>query len=134
MQNKIFLNVVIGLAVKIVLNLSLSAVPTLNIYGSVYATLICFVVIFVLNIITLVKITGVGRKLFGTTLKITLAAVLSGVTAYLINSLSGGKILTVFAMLCAVIIYVIFIVVFKAFDLSELIKLLTGREENRDLT
>lgn len=134
MQNRIFLNVAIGLTVKIILNLSLSAVPELNIYGSVYATLICFIVIFALNLTALIKRTGAGRKLFVMTFKIGAAAVLSSLTADLVNSLSDGKIITVLAMLCAVIIYLIFIIVFKAFNLSELLKLLTGRDENKDLT
>lgn len=131
MQNRIFFNVAIGVVIKIILNLSLSAVPALNIYGSVYATLICFIVIFILNLAVLVKITGVGRKLWGISLKITAASCISAVVARLVAGLSDDRFITVFAILCAVIIYLILIAVFKAFNLAELTRLIAGREEKQ---
>lgn len=128
MQNRVFYNVIIGIAVKVILNLALSAVPGVNIYGSVYGTLVCFVIIFILNIISLVQKTKVGKELIMAYLKMLLASAVCAACGYGISSLADGKLITVAAILSAAAVYILLSLLLRAVDFKELSALLRGKK------
>lgn len=120
LQKKVVCNVLFGIAVKLILNLSLSAIPDINIFGSVYGTLGCFIVIFGLNLFVLLKNTGAIKGLSASLFKLFLASVLCGVTAYLISLLGDGKTVTVLSIIAAGIVYFSFVLIFKAFSKADI--------------
>lgn len=119
-QNKALINVAIGVAVKLALNLILCAIPKINIYGSAISTAVCFAVIFILNIFSLSKTLGSAINIKASFLKIFLTAVLCGVSAYGVALLSKASIVTVIAIAVAVVVYILFIVVLRVFSIEEI--------------
>lgn len=89
-------NIIIGAVFKVVLNIVFVSIPSINIMGSAYSTLICYLIIFVLNCICLCKkIKAV--PMLNSVVKPFLAAVICVVCAYgIVTFLGGGN--TVFAL------------------------------------
>ena len=76
-------NVLIGMGTKITLNFILVGIPEINIMGAAYSTLACYAVIVTLNIIALVRHSGVMPNLWSTLGKPIIAGVSSMITAML---------------------------------------------------
>jgi stage V sporulation protein B len=69
-----------GVAVKLVLNLALVRIPEIGIKGAAIATLVCYILIFILSLITAVKITKVKHIAYSLT-AIAVSAALCGIAA-----------------------------------------------------
>lgn len=115
-QNAVLLNVLAGIGVKVVLNLTLSAVPRLNIFGSIYSTLICFAVVLILNVISLLRYNRIENRVWVSLLKIFVSAVLCGIAAFLVSSLGESKLISLLAILAAMVVYFTSILLTKAFS------------------
>ncbi len=122
-QKKALANVGIGVAVKILFNLILCAIPSLNIYGSVISTIICYVAIFVLNIISLRNAIGFIPQCNNVFFKPLLSAIICCSAAVLIVKLQNSAFFVLLSIVVAVLIYVILIVIFKVFSKYELVDL-----------
>ncbi len=115
-QNSVLLNVLAGIGVKVVLNLTLSAIPRLNIFGSIYSTLICFAVVLILNVISLLRYNRIENRVWVSLFKIFVSAVLCGIAAFLVSSLGESKFISLLAILAAMVVYFTFILLTKAFS------------------
>ena len=80
-------NVLIGVGVKIILNANLVGIPEINIRGAAYSTLACYTVIVILNLISLMRHSGVMPNLWGTLGKPVIAGVLCMITASVASKL-----------------------------------------------
>ena len=105
-------NILIGMGVKIVMNLCLIMVPQINIMGAAYSTVACYAVIVVLNIISLARHSKVMPNLWSTLGKPVISGVLCGVAAWvcygLLNRVVVHTILAVaVAVVAAAIVYLI---------------------------
>lgn len=118
-QKAVLINVLVGITVKIALNLILSAIPQINIFGSVYATLVCFAVILTLNLYTLFKSVGAIGGLPSSVFKIFTAAVFCGITAFAVSKVGDMKWITVFSILAAAVVYFALILGLKVFSKSD---------------
>lgn len=116
-QNKAFLNIVIGLIIKLFLNFVLVSIPSVNIYGSVISTLICFGYIAVSDYISISDIIKI--KLFSSIFKPLISAMICGISAFAIVRIIEFKYSIVFGICVAGIVYLIFLYILKAFSLNE---------------
>jgi stage V sporulation protein B len=110
----------IGLAVKVVLNYTLVGIPEINVMGASYGTLACYVIIMVLALYKLCREAKVKINFVPIFLKPLLASALSIGPAYFLRQaaaqLISGKIATCAAILIAVVLYIFFMLKFKALN------------------
>ena len=120
LQKRALLNVAIGVALKIAFNLILCDVVILNIYGSVISTAVCYIAIFVLNIITLKKAIGIIPQILNVFLKPLLAAIICCGVAFLIVNIDDSLFFILLSLCFAIIIYAFLILNLRVFSLEEL--------------
>lgn len=123
LQKRALLNVAIGVVFKIVLNLFLCDQPVLNIQGSVISTVVCYILIFTLNIISLKKAIGVVPQITNIFLKPLLASIICCSVAFLIVNIKNSAIYICFSLCVAILIYVFLTFVLKVFSKEELAEL-----------
>lgn len=126
-------NIAIGAVLKIVINFILVGTPEINILGVPIGTTVCYVYIFVSNLICFVKYSGVIPDIFSTIIKPLISGVLCAVAAFSVNlgleyfgisqSLS-----TVVAILAAVIVYVICLALLKTLVREDILTLPKGEK------
>lgn len=126
-------NVLIGMGTKILFNFILVGVPEINIMGAAYSTFACYVVIVTLNIIALVRHSGVMPNLWITLGKPIIAGVSCMATAMLSVKLLqniglGLMTRTVISVILAAIIYLFVLFALKTMT-KEDIKLLPKGEK-----
>ena len=127
-QNAVLINVLIGMVVKLIANITLTSVPKLNVHGAVLSTLICYAVIFLLNIISLLKAVGKLSLMKSALLKPFLAAILCGVCAFIISLISASKIITVIAVSVAVLVYLSALLLLRFFEIEEITEIPFGKK------
>ena len=118
-QREALVSICVGIAVKMILNFVLVSVPSLNVFGAVVASVCCFAVTFVLNMVFLIKGLGFVPNIFGTLLKPFIAAVACGLTAFLIANNSSSKVIILVAIVCAGVVYVGVLLALKAVTLED---------------
>ncbi len=128
LQKKALINVAVGIAVKVAANLILCAEPRINIYGSVYATVLCYIVIFLLHLITLLRATGKLKDIKNVVLKPLLAASLCGASAFLVCLIADNKIVTAFAILMGAVVYFAVLSATKTFTEADILALPSGEK------
>ena len=120
-------NVAVGIAVKILLNLSLGAIPSLNIWASVIATVICYTVVFALNTLSI----GFSLDTFNhmnSYLKPFISAIVCGVTAFLVSLIGNGKTVTFAAIVIAGAVYFAALFFFRTFTDDDILALPYGKK------
>lgn len=101
-----FLNVAAGIAVKLILNLALCAVPGINIFGSVISTAAFVLTVFILNLFSLLKALDTALDFKDIALKPAIAALLCGVTAFAFRTIFGNSgFVTVLSIAVAAAVY-----------------------------
>lgn len=109
------INIIISSIVKIGLNYLLLSNPSLNIMGAVISNTIMYIVLFVLNYISMRRYITVKLDLVNIFVKPFIGAIVCGGTAYGVyffaDKFIGGKLSTILAVAVAAVIY--FIVVFS---------------------
>jgi len=115
-------NMLIGGAIKILINNFLVKNPDINILGAPIGTMVCYVVILVLNVIALAKVIKLKFSLIQCILKPLAAVTLMGMGALgVYNSLSGilgVKVALVVSIIVAGIIYFAAILLMRTVDSS----------------
>lgn len=115
-------NMIVGLVVKIILNIVLASVPRINVNSAAIGTLCCYAVIFILNFHTLVKHTGVMPDITANILKPFAAALVCGGSAYLfVCSLGVSSVATILAIMFAAIVYAVMVLLLKVVTFEELL-------------
>ena len=124
--------VLVGGAVKLLLNTTLVLNPYINIMGSAYRTLACYVVMVVLSLIALLRVVRVRLKWRGIFLKPLFSGVLCGVAAWAANGLLArimpGTVATILAILIAGIVYVLLLLLLGAFTREDILMLPKGQK------
>ncbi|MBQ7637882.1 MAG: polysaccharide biosynthesis protein [Clostridia bacterium] len=135
----------IGAAVKIAANFILVSIPSVNIQGAVFGSILCNMVMVVYSMIVLAKETGVKYSWNSLFIKPFICAVISGAAAWLTNSifekalpengltfifsrLTVGNLACVAAVLAAVIFYVISLFALRAVTKEEISMLPKGKK------
>lgn len=122
----------IGLTVKIVLNYTLVGIPEINIMGASYGTLICYILIMVIALYKLCKEARVRINFVAIFLKPVLASALSIGAAYFVRKAAvlviSGKLATCAAVFIAAILYIFFMLKFRALNRHDIMMLPRGEK------
>ncbi len=120
-------NVAIGAGLKVVVNFVLVSVPKINIKGAAVGTVACYLFIFVANLISLRKYTGIMPDVLKTLIKPFIAATSCGLVAYFLP-VSQGKTGTVIRIMAAVVVYVIALIFLNIFEEEDVLSLPKGEK------
>ena len=101
----------IGVFLKMAVNFSLVPIPSVNIQGEPFGTLLCYMTIICISVPTLCRAAGVRLRFGKVFLKPLFAGALCGITAWagygLLSRVAGNTISTSFSILAAGIVYVV---------------------------
>lgn len=121
-------NVAIGAALKVIVNFIFVGIPTINIKGAAIGTLVQYLFIFVANLLSLVKCTGVKPNLWKTVLKPFIAALCCGLSTTVLNLSSIGKLGTVVEIGVAAVVYLAVLIILNTFEPDDVISLPKGEK------
>ena len=118
--------------VKLILNLVLVLNPHLNIMGSAYSTLICYMAMVILSLISLRRVVKVKLHWRSIFIKPLVASLCCGAAAWASNGLLGlvipQKAATILAVLIAALIYIFVLLTLKAISRDEVLMLPKGQK------
>ncbi len=125
--------VLVGGAVKLLLNTTLVLRPELNIMGSAYSTLACYIVMVTLSLIALRRVAGVRLKWRMIFFRPFLASVLCGAAAWATDGLLvrvglSSRIATLAAILVAVVVYAAALLMVRAIAREDVLMLPKGQK------
>lgn len=98
---------VIAAAIKLVSNIILINIPSLNILGAALGSIISYAFLFIVLFILLVRFTGYKENMFKLFVPPVISAVLCGITAYTAVSLTRDSLGNVWSLLISVLLGVI---------------------------
>ncbi len=128
-QNIPVRNIAIGMGLKIVVNYILVGIPEINIHGAPIGTLCSFVFIFIANLLSLIKYSGVMPNIWSTIGKPLVSALACGVAAYAVSHiLGGGTLSTAVAILAACVVYVVMLFVIRTLDEDTILSFPMGKK------
>lgn len=126
------IHMIIGGAVKVILNYFLVGIPSLNIVGAAMGTLVCYALITALNIWSMVRRRIVEPSIFRGLGKPLLAAVLMGVVAYMADSFLAAHLSPNLACLLSIafaaLVYLVLAVAFQALTYDDCMLLPAGEK------
>lgn len=115
-QKAALINIAAGAAAKLIVGLITVSVPKINVKGAALSTVICYFVIFVLHIAVLLRSKGVSLNIKAVFFKPLGSALACGLAAYLIFKIGNSFIVTVSAILVAVIAYIICLILVNTLE------------------
>ncbi|MCI9415315.1 MAG: polysaccharide biosynthesis protein [Clostridiales bacterium] len=124
--------VLVGGAIKLALNLILILQPSINIMGSAYSTLVCYVVMVFISLIALRRVVGVRMRWRTVFLKPLISALCCGAAAWAANGLLSraipGKLATVAAVCIAGLVYIVVLLLAQALTKEDVLMLPKGQK------
>lgn len=121
-------NVAIGAILKVVVNFIFVGIPSINIQGAAIGTFVSYLFIFVANLLSLVKYTGIKPNLYKTLLKPFVAAVVCGLSTLVFNLNSLGKAGTVLQIGIAAVAYLVALIALNTFEPNDVLSLPKGEK------
>lgn len=118
-QNAVLLNTAAGTAVKLIVNIIAVSVPKINVMGSALGTVLCFFVIFLLDIAVLIKAVGFAPDCVNVFLKPLASAAFCGLAARLTVMLGSSRGVTLLAVFVAALVYAALIIALKTVSESD---------------
>lgn len=118
-QNAVLLNTAAGTAVKLLVNIIAVSVPKINVMGAALGTVLCFFVIFLLDIAVLIKAVGFAPDSANVFLKPLASAAFCGLAARLTVMLGSSRGVTLLAVFAAALVYAALIVALKTVSESD---------------
>ena len=119
LERKALRNIMIGLLVKVVANITLSINPNINILGSAYGTLLFYLAVSILHFITILKVCDY-RLILKAYFKPLVPSIICGITAYILVNANPSLFITVVSIGVAMVIYAISVVIFKVYSQKEI--------------
>ena len=121
----------IGVIIKLILNLTLLKMPSLNIYGASIASVCCHIVAFTIAFIALDKIVSLNISFSKFIFKPIIANLIMGICSFFVfvtlNCILAENLATIISILSAIVIYFISIIVLRIFTKEELYLLPFGK-------
>ena len=126
-------NIAVGAILKIIINFILVGTPEINIVGVPIGTAVCYGYICIMNIIMLRKYSGSRFDFVGSAFKPFVAALLCGASAFgaklLVAKITDSNfVISVASIVIAVAVYVIFVILLKIIQKSDIISLPKGEK------
>lgn len=119
-QNAALNNFVIGLIIKVISNVVLVSIPRINILGAAISTLLCFGYIVIAHFVVMIFGSHISPDFKGSIFKPFLSGLICGITALLFCKISDFSYITILGILVAAVIYIVFLVIFRAFTMTEI--------------
>lgn len=125
----------IGAVVKIILNFILISTPTININGAPIGSIVCYIIVVAINLMSIIKITGVKINFMSVFLKPFISSVITFVVAVATynvffkvlgsigdpeSMINGGSISLIIAVILAGIAYVVSLLFLKGISKDDL--------------
>lgn len=127
----------IGCVVKLILNLVLLPIPSINVYGAAIGSIACHAVAFTIVFNVLKKYVKLDLPFKKFVIKPVLATAIMGVCSYtayiIINGIMPGNKATIISILLAVIIYLAAVVALKIYNKEDIYMLPKGEKIYRML-
>ena len=122
----------IGCIVKLILNLILLPIPSLNVYGAAIGSIACHAVAFTIVFNVLKKYVKLDLPFKKFVLKPALATAIMGICSYTIylvlKGIRPGNMVTIISILCAVVIYIASVVALKIYNKEDIYMLPKGNK------
>lgn len=113
----------ICMLIKIGVTWMFVSIPEVNIQGATAGSLVAYAVILIIGTFLLIRYSKVKINFYSTTIKPLMGAVLSSAGAYFVNYFMSGivdqRISTVLAIVAAVVVYIISLLILRAFTATE---------------
>ena len=123
------MNVAIGAAIKVIVNIIFVGIPSINIKGAAIGTAACYAFIFFANLISLIKFTGVIPNFYKSLIKPLISALACGGTALLCYKILGeGSIKVIVSILAGAVVYFAFLVLLNTFEEEDVVSLPKGEK------
>ena len=112
-------SIAIGSCAKVILNFILIGNPEININGAPISTTVCYIIIFAINLASLLKVTQVKINFVSVYLKPLVSAIACGVTAWGINYVVTEKLMlesrifTIISIGAAAVVYAVLMLILK---------------------
>ena len=121
---------IIGVAVKIILNYILIGTPGIDIHGGPYASIACYSVVMVLNVFYVCKYTKMKFRWMTWVVRPGIAAVLMGIVVYLLKMvLPSGRLTTILCVAIGILVFVSAAILFKAITRNDLNAILRRKKK-----
>lgn len=130
------IGILAGCVCKVVLNLTLIRIPSINIYGAAFSSIVCQLVAFLVNFLVLIRFIPLKITLVKYILKPLAAGIIMGGVAFglytLLHSLLGGTgytanlIAALIAIAAAGVVYIALILLFRTMDKNDILLLPSG--------
>ncbi len=127
-------NVAIGAALKVIVNFVFVGIPTINIKGAAIGTFVSYLFIFIANLLSLIKYTGVKPNVYKTLIKPFIAAACCGLSTLVLDLSAFGKLGTVMEIAVAAVVYFIILIIFNTFEPEDILSLPKGEKLLKILT
>jgi stage V sporulation protein B len=125
-------NIAVGAVIKIVFNYILVGIPQINILGAPIGTLLCYMYIAFADIYCLVKYSKTKPSFAVAIFKPLISAIICGAVAFAFNGLVSiyfeSRLVTVLAIICAMVAYVISISIFRCIEKDDVLSLPKGEK------
>lgn len=122
----------IGMIMKIIVNYILVGIPEINIQGANVGSIVCYGFVTVMAMFFLCRETKIIPNFMSILVKPLMAAIMCGVAAYfseiLFDVFFRQKIATILAIITAVVVYLIFLFVFKVFKREDILQMPKGNK------
>lgn len=126
------ISLTIGVAIKFVLNLILVPISTIGAAGAAFATVACHAVAFAISFYVLRKSMKIDLPFTKFIVKPFLATFIMAVCSYAVYSLLGGinagRMVTIIAIIVAIVIYLLALIALKLFTKEELLMIPYGNK------
>ena len=119
-QKEVLKNVCLCLAVKLILNLWLTASAQVNIFGSAISTTAFAVLLFIFNLADLIKCIGFIKTAAFDSIKIIVSTAVCIFVAKLICLMNNSLLVFIFAIFAAVVVYIVVNLLLRTFTKAEL--------------
>lgn len=122
------LNVALGAIIKVIVNYIFVGIPGINIQGAAIGTFVSYLFIFVANLLSIIKYTGVKPNIYKTILKPFFAALCCGISTWIIDLSFMGKLGTIVEIGIAAVVYLVVLVLLNTFEADDILTLPKGEK------
>ena len=121
----------IGVAVKIILNYILIGTPGIDIHGGPFASIACYSVVMVINTVYVCRVAEMKFRWMAWVVRPGLAAGVMGVVIWFLkNLLPGGRITTILCVIVGVVVFLGSAIVLKAITRNDLNAIIRRRKKS----
>lgn len=121
-------NVAIGAVLKVIVNFIFVGIPSVNIQGAAIGTFVSYLFIFVVNLLSIIRYTGVKPNIYKTIVKPFAAALCCGLSTLIFDLSRMGRVGTIIEIAIAALVYVVVLILINAFEPEDILSLPKGEK------